>query len=75
MYKPYMELPYMQNDPKLKVFAEQGADPNNIVTPNIVGVLNWFTIMWTEIQHYLNGDKTAQQALDDSVTNYTKALQ
>ncbi len=66
--KVTMQDSYFQNDPYLKVFADQQINTENMQVidnylPQAVDLKRQFTI---EIQNFLTDKKTAQQALDDA---------
>jgi len=75
-YKPNLETAdYLEENKWLKVASEAMLEPGSESGETIEGS-STMTRMWTiEFQKYLNGEKTAKQALDDAVAAYYDALE
>ncbi|QNF30187.1 extracellular solute-binding protein [Metabacillus elymi] len=73
--KAALDADFIQNDPLLKVFAEQSIEVNPI-NPDLQmpESTNMRKIMINEVQSYLMGDKTAQEALDDSAAGWNEVF-
>ncbi|MBM3702178.1 MAG: sugar ABC transporter substrate-binding protein [Actinobacteria bacterium] len=75
VYKPNLAMSYIQDDPKLKVIASQLEEPGTMTTPIMPGAVALQKAIMVEVQKYLNGEKSAQQALDDSIVAYQEAME
>lgn len=71
-YKPNLEMSYIKEDPRLQSLATQTANPANITDVAIDMI--FYDVLIAEIQKFLVGEKSAQEALDDTITNYEEAL-
>jgi multiple sugar transport system substrate-binding protein len=73
--KAALDADFIQNDPLLKVFAEQSIEVNPI-NPDLQmpESTNMRKIMINEVQSYLMGDKTAQEALDDAAAGWNEVF-
>jgi len=75
VYKPNLEMAYIQDDPKLQVIAGQLNETGTMTTPIMPGAVTLQKTLMVEVQKYLNGEKSAQQALDDSIEAYQEAME
>jgi multiple sugar transport system substrate-binding protein len=72
-----MNDPYFREDPYLKVFVEEFETFDRVEVvdhylPNAVDLRKQFTI---EIQNFITGKKTAEEALDDAAAYWNEVLE
>ncbi len=68
------DKPFIKNDKYMKVFIEQMGLPNANAIPHLPFQVELNRVMTIEVQNFINGNKTARQALDDAAAKWNELI-
>jgi ABC-type glycerol-3-phosphate transport system substrate-binding protein len=68
------EKSFIKDNKYMKVFIQQMGLPNAMAIPHLPYQVELNRIMTIEVQNFINGNKTAKQALDDAAVKWNELI-
>lgn len=72
--KTVAEMPFIKENKYMKVFIEQMGLPNAMAIPHLPYQVELNRIMTIEVQNFVDGKKSAKQALDDAAMKWNELI-